>query len=51
MSELDKTIEELEAEVQNELSEAEMKKDTSASGKGAVAAEPVQPAGGPDAAA
>ena len=33
MSELDKTIEELEAEVQNELSEAEMKKDTSASGK------------------
>ena len=28
MSEIDKTIEELEAEVQNELSEAEMKKDT-----------------------
>ena len=42
MSELDKTIEELEAEVQNELSEAEMKKDTSASGKGAVAAEPMK---------
>ena len=42
MSELDKTIEELEAEVQNELSEAEMKKDTSAAGKGAVAAEPMK---------
>jgi len=42
MSEIDKTIEELEAEVQNELSEAEMKKDTSASGKGAVAAEPMK---------
>ena len=42
MSELDKTIEELEAEVQNELSEAEMKKDTSAPAKGAVAAEPIK---------
>ena len=42
MSELDKTIEELEAEVQNELSEAEMKKDTSAPAKGAVAAEPMK---------
>ena len=42
MSELDKTIEELEAEVQNELSEAEMKKDTSVAGKGAVAAEPMK---------
>ena len=42
MSELDKTIEELEKiEVQNELSEAEMKKDTSASGN-AVAAEPMK---------
>jgi len=42
MSELDKTIEELEAEVQNELSEAEMKKDMSAPAKGAVAAEPMK---------
>ena len=39
MSELDKSIEELEKEVLADLSEAEMKKDTSAAGKGAVAAE------------
>ena len=36
MSEIDKTIEELEQEVLDDLNEAEheMKKDTSASGKG-----------------
>ena len=42
MSEIDKTIEELEQEVLADLSEAEMKKDTSAAGKGAVAAEPMK---------
>ena len=42
MSELDKTIEELEAEVLADLNEAEMKKDSSAAGKGAVAAEPMK---------
>ena len=42
MSELDKSIEELEQEVLADLSEAEMKKDTSAAGKGAVAAEPMK---------
>ena len=42
MSEIDKTIEELEAEVHADLNEAEMKKDTSAAGKGAVAAEPMK---------
>ena len=42
MSELDKSIEELEKEVLADLSEAEMKKDTSAAGKGAVAAEPMK---------
>ena len=36
MSELDKSIEELEKEVLADLSDAEMKKDTSA-GKGAAA--------------
>ena len=34
MSEIDKTIEELEDEVLTDLKEAEMKKDTSAAGKG-----------------
>ena len=34
MSEIDKTIEELESEVLADLKEAEMKKDTSAAGKG-----------------
>ena len=42
MSELDKSIEELEKEVLADLSEAEMKKDSSAAGKGAVAAEPIK---------
>jgi len=42
MSELDKSIEELEKEVLADLSEAEMKKDTSPAGKGAVAAEPMK---------
>ena len=40
MSEIDKTIEELEQEVLADLNEAEMKKDSSAAGKGAVTAEP-----------
>ena len=39
MSEIDKTIEELEAEVHADLKEAEMKKDSSPAGKGAVAPE------------
>lgn len=42
MSEIDKTIEELEQEVLSDLSEAEMAKDSSAAGKGAVAAEPMK---------
>ena len=42
MSELDKSIEELEKEVLDDLSEAEMKKDSSPAGKGAVAAEPMK---------
>ena len=42
MSEIDKTIEELEQEVLADLNEAEMKKDSSAAGKGAVAAEPIK---------
>ena len=42
MSELDKSIEELEKEVLADLSEAEMSKDSSAAGKGAVAAEPMK---------
>ena len=42
MSELDKSIEELEQEVLADLNEAEMKKDSSAAGKGAVAAEPMK---------
>ena len=42
MSELEKTIEELEQEVLADLNEAEMKKDSSAAGKGAVAAEPMK---------
>ena len=42
MSEIDKTIEELEQEVLADLSEAEMKKDSSAAGKGAVASEPMK---------
>ena len=42
MSEIDKTIEELEQEVLADLNEAEMKKDSSAAGKGAVAAEPMK---------
>ena len=42
MSELDKTIEELEQEVLADLNEAEMKQDSSAAGKGAVAAEPMK---------
>ena len=42
MSELDKTIEELESEVIADLNEAEMKKDSSPSGKGAVGAEPMK---------
>ena len=42
MSELDKSIEELEKEVLADLSEAEMKKDSSPAGKGAVAAEPMK---------
>ena len=42
MSEIDKTIEELEQEVLSDLNEAEMKKDSSAAGKGAVAAEPMK---------
>ena len=42
MSEIDKTIEELEQEVLSDLSEAEMKKDSSPAGKGAVAAEPMK---------
>ena len=42
MSEIDKTIEELEQEVLSDLSEAEMNKDSSAAGKGAVAAEPMK---------
>ena len=39
MSEIDKTIEELEAEVHADLNEAEMKKDSSPAGKGAIAPE------------
>ena len=42
MSEIDKTIEELEQEVLADLNEAEMKKDSSPAGKGAVAAEPMK---------
>jgi len=42
MSEIDKTIEELEQEVLADLNEAESKKDSSAAGKGAVAAEPMK---------
>ena len=42
MSEIDKTIEELEQEVLADLNEAEMKKDSSAAGKGAVASEPIK---------
>ena len=42
MSEIDKTIEELEQEVLSDLSEAEMAKDSSAAGKDAVAAEPMK---------
>ncbi len=42
MSEIDKTIEELEQEVLADLSEAEMKKDSSPAGKGAVASEPMK---------
>ena len=42
MSEIDKTIEELEQEVLADLNEAEMKKDSSAAGKGAVAADPMK---------
>ena len=42
MSEIDKTIEELEQEVLADLNEAEMKKDSSAAGKSAVAAEPMK---------
>ena len=42
MSEIDKTIEELEQEVLADLNEAEMKKDSSAAGKGAVKAEPMK---------
>ena len=42
MSEIDKSIEELEAEVIADLNEAEMKKDSSPAGKGAVAAEPMK---------
>ena len=42
MSEIDKTIEELEAEVLADLNEAEMKKDSSPAGQGAVKAEPMK---------
>ena len=42
MSEIDKSIEELEAEVLADLNEAEMKKDSSPAGKGAVASEPMK---------
>jgi len=42
MSEIDKTIEELEQEVLSDLNEAEMKKDSSPAGKGAVASEPMK---------
>ena len=42
MSELDKTIEELEQEVLDDLNEAEMKKDSSAPTKGAAAADPMK---------
>ena len=42
MSEIDKTIEELEQEVLADLNEAEMKKDSSAAGKGAVTADPMK---------
>ena len=42
MSEIDKTIEELEAEVLADLNEAEMKKDSSPAGQGAVKAEPME---------
>ena len=42
MSEIDKSIEELEQEVLADLNEAEMKKDSSPAGKGAVAAEPMK---------
>ena len=42
MSEIDKSIEELEQEVLADLNEAESKKDSSAAGKGAVAAEPMK---------
>ena len=42
MSELDKSIEELEQEVLADLNEAEMKKDSSPAGQGAVKAEPMK---------
>ena len=42
MSEIDKSIEELEAEVLADLNEAEMKKDSSPAGQGAVKAEPMK---------
>ena len=42
MSEIDKTIEELEQEVLADLNEAEMKKDSSPAGQGAVKAEPMK---------
>ena len=42
MTEIDKTIEELEQEVLSDLNEAEMKKDSSPAGKGAVASEPMK---------
>ena len=42
MSEIDKSIDELEQEVLADLSEAEMKKDSSPAGKGAVASEPMK---------
>ena len=42
MSELDKTIEELEQEVLDDLNEAEMKKDSSAPTKAAAPAEPMK---------
>ena len=42
MSEIDKSIDELEQEVLADLNEAESKKDSSAAGKGAVAAEPMK---------
>ena len=42
MSEIDKTIEELEQEVLADLNESEMKKDSSPAGKGAVSVEPMK---------